>query len=160
MKVSLRPTRPDDLAFVSRLEREPENRGFIGQWSDEEHLAAIAGTTRTEHWIIERDGAPAGFLIAYDCRHAGAGFYVKRIVVGDKSRGTGSAALRGFNERVFAMQGAACVWLLVREGNARAQHVYANLGYERFEPTAEEAARYDSAAEPPVPDSFRMRLQR
>jgi ribosomal protein S18 acetylase RimI-like enzyme len=160
LKVALRPTRPDDLAFVTRLERELENRGFIGQWTDEEHLCAIAEGGRREHWIIERDGVPAGYLIAYDCRHAGAGFYVKRIVVGDKSRGTGSAALRGFSERVLAMQGASCVWLLVREANARAQHVYGNLGYERFEPTAEEAARYDSAAEPPVPDSFRMRLQR
>jgi RimJ/RimL family protein N-acetyltransferase len=158
--VALRKSRPDDLAFVTALERHPDNNTFIGQWSDEEHLAAIGGKGKREHWIIERDGRAAGYLIAYDCRFLDAGFYVKRLLVSDKERGTGSEALRQFNERVFAMNGVSCVWLIVRDFNERAQHVYGKMGFVRFDPEGEEKRRYDSWAEAPAEGSYRMRLAR
>jgi RimJ/RimL family protein N-acetyltransferase len=160
MAVQLRRSRPEDLAFVTALERHPDNRDYIGQWTDEEHLAAIAGKGKREHWIIENDGRAAGFLIAYDCRFLDAGFYVKRILVADKERGTGSEALRQFNDRAFGMNGVSCVWLLVRTFNVRAQHVYTKLGFVRFDPVGEEARRYDSWGEPPSETSYRMRLGR
>jgi ribosomal protein S18 acetylase RimI-like enzyme len=159
-EVRLRRSREEDLAYVTTLERDADNRSFIGQWSDDEHRAAIAGKGLREHWIIERDGERAGYLIAYDCRGAGAGFYVKRILVAQKERGTGRAALVAFDERVFALEGVACVWLIVRGWNARAQAVYRSLGFTRFDPAPEEARRYDAAAERPGEDSFRMRLGR
>ena len=143
---------------MTALERGPENAAFIGQWSDDEHLAAIAGRNGREHWIIERDGEPAGYLIAYDCRAAGAGFYVKRILVADKERGTGSEALQRFAERAFSLPEVDCVWLIVRGFNARAQHVYAKLGYVRFDPEGDEKLRFDTAAEAPAEGAFRMRL--
>ena len=161
MPVALRRSRPEDLAFVTALARHGDNNGFIGQWSDEEHLAAIAGKGKREHWIIERDGRAAGYLIAYDCRFLDAGFYVKRILVSDKERGTGRDALRQFVDRAFAMNGVSCVWLIVRDFNVRAQHVYAKLGFSRFDPAdAEERRRYDSWAEAPAEGSWRMRLAR
>jgi diamine N-acetyltransferase len=158
--VRLRRSDPADLAFITSHERHPDNRDFIGQWSDAEHLAAIAGEGKRQHWIIERDGAAAGFLIAYDCRFLDAGFYVKRLVVADKERGTGSEALRQFNEHAFKMPGTSCVWLIVRNFNARAQHVYGKMGFVRFDPEGEELRRYDSWAEAPAGDSYRMRLMR
>jgi hypothetical protein len=36
--------------------------------------------------------------------------------------------------------------------------VYEKLGFERFEPRPEEAARYDAVAEAPQEKCFRMRL--
>jgi ribosomal protein S18 acetylase RimI-like enzyme len=57
------------------------------------------------------------------------------------------------------MAGVSCVWLIVRDTNLRAQRVYANLGYERFEPSPREVARFDAAAEPPREGCFRMRLR-
>ena len=158
-EVRLRPTRPDDLDFVTRLERHPGNRDFIGPWSDAEHLTAIAGDGGREHWLIEADGMRAGYLIAYDCREHDAGFYVKRLLIADKQRGHGSAALRQFDDRVLAMAGVSCVWLIVRNWNLRAQRVYVRLGYQRFEPTGDEAARYDAGAEAPLEGCFRMRLR-
>ena len=156
--VQLRPSRPQDLAFVTALERHPDNRELIGQWSDAEHLAAMAGSQGREHWILEREGRAAGYLIAYDCRARGAGFYVKRILVGDKERGTGTAALRAYLVNAFGLEGVACVWLIVRDRNARAQAVYRKLGFERFDPTPEEASRYDASGEPAMAGAFRMRL--
>jgi diamine N-acetyltransferase len=156
--VTIRPSRPEDLDFITALERNPENRDFIGQWSDGEHLAAIACENRREHWIIEHDGLPAGYLIAYDCREREAGFHVKRLLVEEKNRGIGREALGQFGAHVFGLEGVSCVWLNVRDFNARAQKVYSKLGYVRFDPGAEEAARYDAVAEAPSEGAFRMRL--
>jgi RimJ/RimL family protein N-acetyltransferase len=156
--VRLRPSRPEDLAFVTALERHRDNRDLIGQWSDAEHLAAMAGSRGREHWIVERDASAAGYLIAYDCRTRDAGFYVKRILVGDKERGTGTAALRAYLVNAFSREGVACVWLIVRDENARAQAVYRKLGFERFDPTPVEEGRYDATGEPAMAGAFRMRL--
>jgi ribosomal protein S18 acetylase RimI-like enzyme len=158
-QVRLRPSRPADLAFVTRLERDPGNRDFIGQWSDEEHLAAMAGEGAREHWIIQLDGAPAGYLIAYDGRDHYPGFYVKRIVVADKGRGTGQAALARFLDAAFEVEGVDFVWLLVRDWNERAQAVYRKLGFSRYEPSVSVAGALARAGDVPLENSFRMRIE-
>jgi ribosomal protein S18 acetylase RimI-like enzyme len=158
MSVNLRPTREADIAWVTALERRPDHRDAIGQWTDAQHLGAIRGEDRREHWIIEREARPAGYLIAYDCRSAGAGIYVKRILVDAKDRGTGRAALAAFLEVAFAREGVGSVWLIVREDNDRAQAVYRSSGFERFEPAGEQARRYDAIAEAPMDKCFRMLL--
>lgn len=158
MAVTLRPTTRADLDFVTALERRDDNRDFIGQWSDWEHLAAIEGRNGRSHWIIERDGERAGYLIAYDCRAGDAGFYVKRILVDSKDGGTGTAALQWFIERAFARPDVGCVWLMVREANARGRHIYEKLGFSRFDPGPHEAPRYDEFESAPGEGAFRMRL--
>ncbi len=160
MEVTLRPTCPDDLGFVTTLERRPDNVEMIGQWTDAEHLDAIAGRDRREHWVIEREGRPEGFLIAYDCSGAGAGVYVKRVLVDRKEQGTGTAALRSFLEIAFARPGVDRVWLIVRNHNARAQAVYEKLGFVRVDDASEEAMRYDAVAEAPPEKCYRMRISR
>jgi len=158
--VALRPSTRADLGFITALERRDDNREHIGQWSDWEHLGAIEGRDGRSHWIIERDGERAGYLIAYDCRAADAGFYVKRILVDRKDGGTGTAALRDFIARAFAKPDVSCVWLMVREANARGRHVYEKLGFARFDPDPTEAPRYDRFETAPGEGVFRMRLQR
>lgn len=157
-QVTLRRTRPADLPFVTELERHADNRELIGQWSDEEHRAAIGGTTAREHWVIERDGTLAGYLIAYDGRPRARSLYVKRILLAEKEQGTGTAALTRYLDEAFARDGIDYVWLLVRDGNARAQAVYRRLGFERYEPPAAEATDLAAYAEAPGAGSFRMRL--
>jgi RimJ/RimL family protein N-acetyltransferase len=158
--VTLRPSRPEDLAFITALERHPDNRQLIGQWSDEEHLRAIEGRERWSHWIIEADGRPAGYLIPRDCVEQGAGIYIKRILVADKERGTGQRALSRFLDAAFAREAVGFVWLIVRNGNARAQAVYSKLGFKPFAPTGAEAQRFDAVAEAPLDQCFRMLLRR
>jgi len=125
--VTLRHSTRADLDYVTALERRADNLDYIGQWSDWEHLSAIEGRNGRSHWIIERDGERAGYLIAYDCRAHDCGFYVKRILVDRKDGGTGSAALRTFLERAFSQADVSCVWLMVREANARGRHIYEKL---------------------------------
>jgi RimJ/RimL family protein N-acetyltransferase len=156
--VTLRPTTRADLDFVTRLERREDNREHIGQWSDWEHLGAIEGRDGRRHSVIERDGERAGYLISYDCRARDAGLYVKRILVDRKDGGTGTAALRWFIDRAFAAPDVACVWLMVREANARGRHISGKLGFRRFDPAPDEAARYDEFESAPADGVFRMRL--
>jgi len=156
----LRHSQPADLSFITQLERDPENRELIGQWSDLEHLHAIEGRDRWSHWIIEHGGRPAGYLIPRDCAAQGAGIYIKRILVADKERGTGKAAISQFLEKAFGRDDVPFVWLIVRNENARAQAVYRQLGFEPFEPGAAEAPRFDLVAEAPLDQCFRMLLAR
>ena len=160
MTVTLRPGTRDDLDYITALERRADNREHIGQWSDWEHLGAIEGRNGRSHWMIERDGERAGYLIAYDCRARDAGFYVKRILVDRKDAGTGGAALEWFVKRAFSQQGVSCVWLMVREANARGRHVYGKLGFTRFDPAPGEARRYDEFEEAPGEGVFRMRIEK
>ena len=145
---------------MTALERHPENRELIGQWSDAQHLAAIAGRERWSHWIVEEDGRAAGFLIARDCRAEGAGVYVKRILIDEKDRGLGQAALAAFIAHAQASLDAPDLWLIVRNENARAQAVYRKLGFVPFYPEGEAAARFDAVAEAPHEHCFRMRRTR
>jgi RimJ/RimL family protein N-acetyltransferase len=147
------------MAFITSLERRHEHLDIIGQWTDAEHLSAVAGENHRSHWIIERDGEPEGYLIAYDRRAEVGGIYVKRILVDGKGRGTGTEALRLFLDRAFAQPATGFVWLLVREGNVRAQSVYRKLGFVRLELDPEEARRFDPLADAPN-RSFRMILRR
>ena len=160
MTVTLRPSTLADLDYITALERRDDSREHIGQWSDWEHLGAIEGRNGRSHHIIERDGERAGYLIAYDCRAKDCGFYVKRILVDRKDAGTGSAALEGFVNRAFAQRSTSCVWLMVREANARGRHIYEKLGFVRFDPAPDEAKRYDVFEEAPGEGVFRMRRER
>jgi ribosomal protein S18 acetylase RimI-like enzyme len=157
--VGLRRSTVADLPFITTLERLPENREHIGQWTDDEHRAAIDRVGGREHWIIERDGAKAGYLIAYDATDRAAGIYVKRILVADKERGTGTAALTCFLDDACAREGVEFVWLLVRDKNERGQAVYRKLGMRRYDPPAGEAARWDAAVDPAGEGVFRMRIE-
>jgi len=158
LSLRLRPTAAQDLAFVTSLERDSQNREFIGQWTDAEHLDAIGRKAGREHWIIEVDGKPAGYLIAYDARATDAGVYVKRLLVADKEKGIGTAALAAFLDDACAREDAGFVWLMVFDWNARAQAVYERLGFHRYEaPAVEEPrlAQVDSIR----PGVWRMRIE-
>jgi ribosomal protein S18 acetylase RimI-like enzyme len=156
--VKLRRTRPEDLGFVTGLERRPDHATAIGQWTDVEHLAAIQSPKR-EHWIIESDGVPAGYLIAFDARAEGAGIYLKRLLIAEKDKGIGTLALAKYLDHAFGDLGARFTWLTVREGNARAQAVYRRLGFHRLEAAPELDRRLSTAAEAPAAGAFRMLLK-
>ena len=126
----LRPSRPEDLDFVLSLERHPDNRPFITQWSEQDHLAAMTAEDR-EHWIVEKtsDGSPLGYIIVYNLVANNLGVYLKRIVIGEKSRQTGRLALEMVLDHAFSELGAAFVSLAVLSDNVRAQRAYESIGF-------------------------------
>jgi len=159
MDVRLRPTAAQDLAFVMELERRPENEPFISAWERAEHEAAIARPDR-EHWIVERGNDACGFLIAYDLVAADCGVYVKRFAAWPHDGGAGRAALQRYLDHAFGDLGADYVWLSVRPGNARAQHVYERLGFLDFVAPEAEMARHRAAIGRAGPPRNRLMIRR
>ena len=130
MDVSVRPSTPDDLAFVLAAERAPDNAPFVLQWTREQHLHALSDPSYA-HWIIESGGRPAGYLILMDLFSPHESLQFRRLVVLDKGRGIGRAAVRLVKEAAFGRFGAHRLWLDVMEHNQRAQALYASEGFVR-----------------------------
>lgn len=160
MEITLRPTSPDDLDFVIALERDDDNRPFIGQWSREEHQAAIDRADR-EHWIVsDAQGVPLGYVILYDVRAIGQGVYVKRIAIGPKSAGIGRRALAELVAHAFRDLGAEFVTLGVYAHNLRAQKSYRAVGFEMLEQTKEERAAMLDQVDPFSEECLVMKIAR
>jgi diamine N-acetyltransferase len=157
----LRPTAEADLDLVLALESDPANSPYIGRWTRAEHAAAIAAPDR-EHWTIERasDGERIGYLIAFDLRARGHGAFVKRIVVSDKGRGLGRAALGRFVAHAFDELGAPRVWLSVYRENERAQRSYRALGFAIQDLVPARRAELQAAVGGFNDSSFIMALER
>lgn len=128
--LKLRPTLAGDVDFVLSLERHPDNRPFILQWSRDEHVCSIEFDDH-EHYIIESTltGDRLGYIIVYNLVEKGLGLYIKRIVVGEKSRRIGRNALRMVLERAFHEFNALTVYLAVFPDNKRAQRSYRAMGF-------------------------------
>ena len=127
-RIRLRPTAEGDLDFVLREEGNEENRPFIGRWPRERHLEALAGGD-AEHLILEGQDAPAGYAILTGIEGPGRVICLKRLMVSEKGRGHGRAALRLVKERAFGELGAHRLWLDVKEENARARRLYESEGF-------------------------------
>ena len=140
-RVRLRPTMQSDLAFVLSLERDPENLPYITPWERIQHEAAIRFPD-FRHFIIETgEGLEAGgFLILIGCRNQQQSIELKRMVVRDKNRGFGRAALRVVKKIAFDDLGAHRFWLDIKKRNTRARSLYDSEGFV-FEGELREAVK-------------------
>jgi RimJ/RimL family protein N-acetyltransferase len=130
VEVATRPTTGDDLAFVMAAERAPDNAPFVLQWPRERHLEAMTDPSYA-HWIVESAGRPAGYLILMDLFNPHGSLQLRRLVVTEKGRGIGRAALRLCKAAAFERFGAHRLWLDVMEHNARARALYESEGFVR-----------------------------
>lgn len=139
--VVLRPTRPPDLEFVVAAEEDVENRPFILPWPKERH-AEVLESTDFAHRIIEA-GDPAhrvGFVLVAGLEDPHGSIELRRIVVTEKRRGYGRAALREVTRWAFEERGAHRLWLDVFEDNERARRLYESEGFS-LEGTLRERVR-------------------
>ncbi|HEV2093415.1 MAG TPA: GNAT family protein [Rubrobacter sp.] len=128
-RVRLRPTSEGDLDFVLSEENDEKNRPFIGRWPRGRHLEALADEG-VEHSILEdQEGTSVGYTILTGLEDPGRILCLKRLMVSEKGRGYGRAALRLLGERAFGGLGAHRLWLDVKEGNARARGLYESEGF-------------------------------
>ena len=130
MNIRLRCTREDDLDFVLSAERSAENRTFVTVWRREQHLAALTSEDIV-HLIIESvaDGSHIGYIILAGMTDANQSIEFRRIVINEKNKGYGRAALRLVKKMAFEDLGAHRLWLDVKEHNVRARHVYEAEGF-------------------------------
>jgi diamine N-acetyltransferase len=129
-RVRLRPTMQSDLEFVLSLERDPANLPYITPWERIQHEAAIRFPD-FRHFIVEAGpGLEAGgFLILIGCRNPHQSIELKRMVVQEKNRGHGRAALRVVKKIAFDDLGAHRLWLDIKKRNTRAKGLYETEGF-------------------------------
>lgn len=148
MRVRLRKTTADDLDFVLAVEGDEENLPFIGQWTREQHLAALQDPD-TSHLIVARteDGRRVGHLILTGLTDREQGIRLRRICVTEKGEGYGREALRLAIRLAFEELQTPRLWLIVRGHNLRARRLYQSEGFVREAPpegAADAAAPADS----------------
>lgn len=124
----LRPTTEADLDWVLEAERAPDQLPFVSQWPRDLHARVIA-EPGGEHHIIEWRGAPAGYAILRGVGDPNGSIELMRLVVTEKGRGIGRAALRALLARVFDTHAAHRLWLDVFTHNARARSLYLSAGF-------------------------------
>ena len=121
----------DDLPHLMAMERIPEYRTFVGNWSEEEHRAKMASAD-CRYFMAESDpGEVAGFAILRGVASPHRSIRLQRIVVASPERGVGRQMLAGILDYVFRELKAHRLWLDFFETNTRAQHVYESLGFHR-----------------------------
>jgi len=138
----LRPALPTDIAGILALERTPHGRSFVGQWSEERHLAALTGGD-ARYFVSETEsGDLQAYAILRGLSEDSGSVELKRIVVATPERGLGRRILEELTRIVFEDLKAHRLFLDVFEDNARARHLYESLGF-RYEGVMREAALRD-----------------
>ncbi|MGF1521434.1 MAG: GNAT family N-acetyltransferase [Leptolyngbyaceae cyanobacterium] len=126
----LQPTTAEDLDFVLSLERNPDNVPFIGQWSRDRHSQSCRSQNECHWLIIERKTEErVGYVILLDVQNPDRSLHIKRVVIAQKGRGFGKAALQQVLQEAFGELQAHRVWLDVMEDNPRAYSLYRRLGF-------------------------------
>jgi diamine N-acetyltransferase len=137
-----RPAVPADIPRIVALERTPEARNFVGQWSEERHFETMTGGD-ARYFVSE---SAAGDLDAYailrGLAEASRSIELKRIVIATPEQGLGRAFLGELIRMAFEEFRAHRLFLDVYEDNARARHLYESLGFV-YEGTLREAALRD-----------------
>lgn len=127
--LDLRSTTTQDLDFVLAAEQGEPNRSFIGQWSREQHAAAMDNEDILHLIIQEASGEPTGYVILTGLLDPNLTVCIKRIVVQSKGRGYGSMTLRILIDWIFVHTETHRLWLDVKDYNQRARHVYEGVGF-------------------------------
>lgn len=138
----IRPAVLSDIPGITAIERLPESRRFVGQWSEERHRATLASLD-ARYFVGESEpGVLQAFAILRGLAESSRSIELKRIVVADPGRGLGRIILMELMHIAFDELGAHRLFLDVFEDNARARHLYESLGFA-YEGTLREAALRD-----------------
>ena len=131
MTIRLRPTKHEDIKYIIDAEQSPENRVFVGQWSENEHLSSLDDADFL-HLIVERtsDQEPVGYVILAGMENQNQSIEFRRIVITQKGIGYGRAALKAVKELAFEQYQAHRLWLDVRVFNESAQKLYQSEGFQ------------------------------
>jgi len=141
MEIELRRTTEHDLPYVLSAEGDEDSRRFIAVWPAERHRAAL-DDTNIEHLIIASrpKSQPLGFVILSGLQGEHRSIEFMRIVVTDKGKGYGRAAVRAIKRHAFDTLSAHRLWLDVKAHNTRARAVYEKEGF-RYEGTLRECLK-------------------
>ena len=126
--IRLQPTRNNDLEYVLAAETADDNKAFVGHWDAEGHRSVMHDESKL-HLIVESGTKSVGYLIVEDLDDPAGSLQLRRLVITEKRRGHGRAALRAIADMAFRKLGAKRLWLDVYEENTAAIALYRSAGY-------------------------------
>ncbi len=141
MDIELRRTTENDLEYVLSAEGDEQNRRFITAWPEEKHRGVLDDAD-IEHLIIESKptNQHIGFVILAGLQSENRNIEFMRIVITEKGKGYGRAAVRAIKRHAFDTLEAHRLWLDVKEHNMRARVLYENEGFH-YEGTLRECIK-------------------
>ena len=141
MEIALRQTTENDLPYVFSAEGDDDNSHFVNVWPEGKHRAALDDENMA-HFIIESKphSQRIGFVILAGLVGVNRSIEFMRIVVTDKGKGYGRAAVSAIKRYAFDALSAHRLWLDVRSHNTRARAVYEKEGF-RYEGTLRECLK-------------------
>lgn len=125
--LKLRRTEETDVDYVFGAEHSEENCRFVIPWSREQHLKALTDPDLA-HLIVQTE-TKVGYIILAGLLDPNQGIEFRRIVITEKGRGYGKAALEMVKEVAFETYNAHRLWLDVKAQNHRARAVYRAAGF-------------------------------
>jgi diamine N-acetyltransferase len=125
----LRPASPADLPHIVALERLPESRRYVGQWTEEHHVRALAGPDARYYVHEDEHGQIQAYVILLGFEEGHASIEFKRFVVAEPGHGLGRCLLAELLRIVFEEIGVHRFFLDVVEDNHRARHLYQSFGF-------------------------------
>ena len=138
----IRAALSEDVPQIVAIEQIPEYRNYIGAWTAEEHLRAMADADNEYFVICDGESSAEGFYILQGVQSPHHSLHLKRIAVRTPNRGFGKALLEHAMSRVFLHHSAHRFWLDVFETNVRAKRVYEGYGF-RYEGVMRESILLD-----------------
>jgi len=119
-----------DAAMIAEWERHPDNAAFIMAWDVERHRTAFEDPD-LRYFILDDAGVAVGFVLLAGLAGAHRAVEFRRLVVAEKGRGYGRAAVEAVKRYCFHVLGAHRLWLDVLEQNARARALYESAGFRQ-----------------------------
>ncbi len=120
----------DDLSKFAEMEQEAGVSQFISPYSLEEHQNEFAEPHVIYLRIMNHDVIAGFFILALEAD--GCSIEFRRIVVSDKGKGIGQAAISQMEVFCRDELCRSRIWLDVFESNQRGRHVYEKLRYKQF----------------------------
>lgn len=125
----LRLATPADVSGIAAMERLDESRRYVGQWSEDRHLAALVDADVRYYVNEDASGEIAAYVILRGLTGIERAIELKRVVVARPGNGLGRQILIETLHIAFHELGAHRLFLDVVEDNARARHLYESLGF-------------------------------
>jgi RimJ/RimL family protein N-acetyltransferase len=129
--VRLRRAVADDIGFIMATERLPGYEWLVGRWDAARHAATLAEPSSATLVAEDAAGVAQGFAILRQIDDPDGNVFLQRIAVAFPGNGFGRPMLCQVTDWVFGETAAHRLWLLMKQGNDRADHVYRTSGFSQ-----------------------------
>lgn len=128
--ITLQETPEDLLPFVVSLEQDQRHSNKMIPYSPDRHREVLKDEDK-QHLIIREkiNGDALGFIILAGLKSPNLSLELRRIIISEKNRGFGRAAIRLIKDYCFKQLNFHRLWLDVFSDNERAIYLYRSEGF-------------------------------